>query len=765
MRIIKKISALLIIFAVVASMQVLPVQAAANAYPTGYIKGSDVNLRSGACTNYPVVTTMKKNTKATLLNCKLYNRDWYRIKISSGKKGYVHKSYLKINCNQIYIPSTVTGYKGYTVTYTNYLNTTGKTAAWKSSDTKTATVDSKGKVTCKKTGSVTITVKAGKKSVSSKLTIKNAEVKLDKTKLSLFSDDSPVTLKATCVRVVTWTSSEPSVATVAKGIVTPKAVGTTVIKAASKSGEATCTVTVKKRTLSLSVTKTTMYVGNYAVITPSGGKGSYTYSTSNSSVVTVDKKGIVKGIAKGKATITVKAGALKAAKKFTVKSGSSVNLSNTVSTLYATKTLYLKSGTSGVKWKTSNKAIATVNNGYVYGVKKGYAVISAYTSSGSKDCLVTVRAAEAVRFVYTSENSVLLNNTVKLYAITDTKRSDVKFKLTNSSGKSRWVKNPSKKTTSKRITWTASTKMTEAGVYNITAYSRAKTSSKWATSTGGESTFFVSKFTSNATTGYSERRATTALLKNIAGFEGYLPRVTPDALVADSPTVGYGRVVYAGYTFYNGMTKAEAFAFLTKTVNESGFTTRVNKLLTDNKIKFNQAHFDALVDFSYNLGAYAIENDSDFMDMLKNTYGKSSNKLKGYIRVTSADMKKTASSDAETLKTIRAGTVVTLKSGTVYNDKWYKVTYSGTTGYIKISNIRRRTTSTSIRDLHNVNYATLRSNILPYHHASGTCYWGLLYRRIDEVEMFYYRDYSADGRNNDYSMKYYCPHNSDFGVG
>ena len=761
MKILKKISALLLIFAVVISVQVVPVQAA-NTLPSGYIKGSGVNLRSGAGTNYSVVTTMANKTKATLLSCKLYNSEWYHIKISSGKKGYVHKAYLKINSGQIYIPSAITGYKGYTVTYTNYMNTTGKTATWKSSKTGIAAVDSKGKVTCKKAGAATITVTAGTKSMSSKLTVKNADVTLDKTSLSLYSDDSPVTLKATCVRLVTWTSSKPSVATVEKGVVTPKAVGTTVIKAASKSGEATCTVTVTKRTLNLSVTKTSMYVGNYAVITPSGGKSGYTYSTSYSAIATVDKNGIVKAVAKGTATITVKSGTLKATKKFTVTTGSSVNLSNTASTVYATKTLYLKSGTSGVKWKTSNKDIATVDSGYVYGVKKGFAVISAYTSSGCKDCLVTVNSPEAVRFVYTSENSALLNSTVKLYAITDTNRGDVKFKLTDSSGKSRWVTKPTKSETSKRITWTASTKMTEAGVYNITAYSHTKTSSTWTTSTGGKSTFFVSSFTSSATTGYSERRATTALLKNIASFEGYLSKVTPDALVADSPTVGYGKVVYAGDTFYNGMTKAEAFAYLTKTVNESGFTTRVNKLLIDNKIKFNQAHFDALVDFSYNLGAYAIENDDDFMDMLKDTYGKSSNKLKGYIRVPTAAMKKEADASSATLKSLRASAVVTLVSATVYNDEWYQVKYGSTTGYIRTSSITRRTTSTSIRDLHNVDYATLKSNTLPYHHASGVCYWGLLYRRM---EMFYYRDYATDGSNNDYMMKYYCARNSGFGIG
>lgn len=765
MKTIKRLTAFLIIFAVIISMQVLSAQAA-NTYPTGYINTSGVNLRSGAGTDHSVVTTMAKNTKTTLLSCKLYNSEWYHIKTSAGKKGYVNKAYMTINSNQIYIPAAMTGYKGYTAVYSNFLNTTGKTAVWTSSDTSVATVNSKGKVTCKETGSTTITVKAGSKSMSSAFTVKNAEVKLDKTELTMFTDDSNYTLKATCVRPVTWESSKTSVAVVSsKGVVTPKGAGTAKIKAVSKSGEATCTVTVKKRTITIAASKTTMYVGNYAVLKPSGGKSSYTYSTSNSAVATVTGKGIVKGVATGTATITVKSGTLKSTKKITVKSGSSVNLSNTESTLFATKTLYLKSGTYGVKWKTSDKEIATVNNGYVYGVKKGVAVISAYTSTGCKDCLVTIKAPEAVRFVYTSENSVLLNNTVKLYAITDVNRGDVKFKLTSQSGKERWVTKPSKTVTTKRITWAVSTKMTEAGVYNITAYSKTKSGTTWSTSSGGKSTFFVDSYTSRATTGYGERRATTALLKNIASFEGFLTKVTPDALVADSPTVGYGKVVYAGDTFYNGMTKTEAFAYLTKTVNESGFTTRVNKLLRDNKIKYNQAHFDALVDFSYNLGAYAIENDSDFMAMLKNTYGKAAYKNKAYVRVPYAEVKKSASDSSATLKKIAASATVTLTSGTVYNDNWYKIKSGSTTGYIKTDSVTRRTTSTSIRDLKNIEYTKLKANILPYHHASGTCYWGLLYRRIDEVEMFFYRDYVVDGRDNDYNIHYYCSGNSGFGVG
>ena len=54
--------------------------------------------------------------------------------------------------------------------------------------------------------------------------------------------------------------------------------------------------------------------------------------------------------------------------------------------------------------------------------------------------------------------------------------------------------------------------------------------------------------------------------------------------------------------------------------------------------------------------------------------------------------------------------------------------------------------------------------MLARHHASGTCYWGLLYRRIDEVELFMFGDYSVDGSSNKYNMQYSCSGNPSFAV-
>ena len=58
------------------------------------------------------------------------------------------------------------------------------------------------------------------------------------------------------------------------------------------------------------------------------------------------------------------------------------------------------------------------------------------------------------------------------------------------------------------------------------------------------------------------------------------------------------------------------------------------------------------------------------------------------------------------------------------------------------------------RNLNYVNQSVLQRRWLQLHHAGGNCIWGLLYRRIDEVEMFCYGDYKQDGRNNKYGMSY-----------
>ena len=79
-------------FSANAAQSTEEVSASVSAGASGYINASYVNLRSGAGTNYSVITCMAKNTKFTFVDGKLYNSKWYKIKLKSNSKtGYVTK--------------------------------------------------------------------------------------------------------------------------------------------------------------------------------------------------------------------------------------------------------------------------------------------------------------------------------------------------------------------------------------------------------------------------------------------------------------------------------------------------------------------------------------------------------------------------------------------------------------------------------------------------------------------------------------------------
>lgn len=87
--------------------------ASPSAGASGYVSDDYVNLRSGAGTNYSVVTCMRKDTKFTYVDGKLYNSNWYKIKLTSNSTtGYVHKDYAALSSTSSENTPTdkVTGY-------------------------------------------------------------------------------------------------------------------------------------------------------------------------------------------------------------------------------------------------------------------------------------------------------------------------------------------------------------------------------------------------------------------------------------------------------------------------------------------------------------------------------------------------------------------------------------------------------------------------------------------------------------------------------
>lgn len=153
--------------------------------------------------------------------------------------------------------------------------------------------------------------------------VKPGSLKLNQTSLLLYTKkETSAVLKATVSNIsgsVTWTSSNPSVAAVANGTVTAKKAGTAVITAAVGKYKATCTVTVKKPSITVKKSITVRRGKKVKLKVKAVPSGKITYQTNKKKIATVNKKGVIKGIKKGSCKITVKCNGVKKVVKIKVK--------------------------------------------------------------------------------------------------------------------------------------------------------------------------------------------------------------------------------------------------------------------------------------------------------------------------------------------------------------------------------------------------------------------------------------------------------------
>ncbi|MGN0460111.1 MAG: leucine-rich repeat protein [Ruminococcus sp.] len=140
-------------------------------------------------------------------------------------------------------------------------------------------------------------------------------------------------------------------------------------------------------------TKASLYVKGKTKITPKVvyPYGQTTYKSSNTSVAKVDANGVVTGVKKGTAKITVANNGTKKIVTVTVKNPT---LNATSKTLKVKKSFTLKvTGKIGTaKFTSSNKKVATVSSsGKVTAKKKGTATISVKTNGVTLKCKVKVK--------------------------------------------------------------------------------------------------------------------------------------------------------------------------------------------------------------------------------------------------------------------------------------------------------------------------------------------------------------------------------------
>ena len=216
--------------------------------------------------------------------------------------------------------ASATIYTGKTVTLKAASNDTAKTVTYTTSNKAVATVSSTGVVKGVKAGTAVITANCGNATATCKVTVKAPSVKFAKKSAVVYKGKT-ATVKATLAGVssVTYKSSNTKIATVNSKTGTVKGIkaGTVTITATSGKLKATYKLTVKNPTFTLTKSSATIAKGKTTTIKSKAAPASkVTYISSNKKVATVTSKGVVKGIRKGKATITVKCNGI--TKKFVV---------------------------------------------------------------------------------------------------------------------------------------------------------------------------------------------------------------------------------------------------------------------------------------------------------------------------------------------------------------------------------------------------------------------------------------------------------------
>ncbi len=362
--------------------------------------------KEGTCT-----ITVKTKSGKHIATCKITVKKYVPVKKFSLKKTSVTiKDGKTYKLETVFSPSKASN----------------KAIKWKSSDTKVATVSSKGVITAVKPGTCTITGKSkdsGKK-VTCKVKVKKVAVKSIKFKESVYKVNCNGTLTLKPVispsnatnQKITWTSSNERYATVSsKGKVKGLKAGKTVtIKATTKDGKfvAKCkvkVVNVPLKALKLNKTKATAGVGGSVTLTPvfspsNASDKSVTWSSSDTKIATVSAKGVVTPRKDGTCKITCisKDGGYAATCTVTVKTVKATGVTLDQSEIYVDKggqfmlkaTVLPENATNKkVKWSSTKTSVCTVTSaGVVTAVGVGTCNIKVTTANGSlvATCKVTV---------------------------------------------------------------------------------------------------------------------------------------------------------------------------------------------------------------------------------------------------------------------------------------------------------------------------------------------------------------------------------------
>jgi uncharacterized protein YjdB len=331
---------------------------------------------------------------------------------------------------------------------------------WSSSDSNIASVSGTGMATAVAFGVATVTAQSGSLTATATVNVSSAGANLTAISISPAGASIPVhtTQQFTATGsysdgssrdltgLVTWGSSSAAAATIdVNGLLTGVAAGSTTISATLGSVTKSTTITVTVPTIaSISVTPVGLTLGiginqQYtATATYSDGStqdlvSGVTWSSSSTSVATINTSGLATTIAAGTTTITATVGSLSDTSTLTIVPAhlTSIDVSPaTPSIAVGTTQQFTAVGNfddgstqllPSVTWSSSPITISTIDaSGLATAVGTGTTTISATSGSVTGTATLTVSAATLVSLAVTPTNSSMAIGTSKQFTATGT---------------------------------------------------------------------------------------------------------------------------------------------------------------------------------------------------------------------------------------------------------------------------------------------------------------------------------------------------------
>jgi uncharacterized protein YjdB len=333
-------------------------------------------------------------------------------------------------------------------------------AQWMSSDSNIASITSSGVATGSTSGNVTITAKSGTLQSSGSLKVTAAAANLASITLSPLASSVPVNTSqqftaignyndgstSDLTTLVTWSSSSTATATIdASGVLTAVAAGSTNISATFGGVSQTTSVTVTAPSIvSITVTPDDLTQGigvnlqfiataTYSDGTSQDLSSGVTWTSSSTSVATINSSGMATTAAAGSTTITATVGAFSDTSTLTVVPAHLVSIAVTPATstiALGTTVQFTAIGSfddgstqllTPLTWSSSSTSVATIDStGFASSTGTGTTTITASSGGVSGTAPLTVTAASLVSVAVTPANSSMAVGTTKQFTATGT---------------------------------------------------------------------------------------------------------------------------------------------------------------------------------------------------------------------------------------------------------------------------------------------------------------------------------------------------------